>query len=439
MSWPAGVARFQGSSTTAPAPYRRDFGDLNGDWGWAPFSSHSATGIDVNPATALKATTVLAAAFMLCEDFAKCEPRLLRIGDDKSRVEASDHELYDLFVEPNDWQTWFEFAEMVQFWLVMRGNGYAAKIRDRRGRVIRLIPVAADWMALWESPDGQLFYRVTPSGLHMRAELAGEPFLIPAEDVLHVKGLSMNGLTGVSRITAANDAIGLAIAYERQAAQWMSNGASPSGVLSTDQKLQEGAARRMRDDWRDTKAGLQNAGNVMILEQGLKWQQLAMTAQAAEFVASRNFQITEIARLFRIPAHMLGDLQRGNSAGIEQLSQEYINLTITGYTSRWGARLSRDWRLKRAGLVLEFDVGVLSRANITARYNNYARGVSGGFLTPNECRIDDKRDPLPNGDKLLQPSNLAAAGSHATGGGADGGGRPETDSADASVNAPTTA
>ena len=436
MSWPAGVARFQGSSAPAPAPFRRDV-DATSDWGWQTFSAHSASGIEVNPGTALKATTVLAAAFMLCEDFAKCEPRLLRIGDDKKRLEASDHELYDLFLEPNDWQTWFEFAEMVQFWLVMRGNGHAVKIRDRRGRVIRLIPVAADWMALWESADGQLFYRVTPSGLHLRAELMGEPFLIPADDVLHVKGLSMNGLSGVSRISVANDAIGLALAYERQAAQWFANGATPSGVLTTDQRLQDGAAKRMAEDWRDMKSGLQNAGKVLILEQGLKYQQMAMTAQAAEFVASRNFQITEIARLFRIPAHMLGDLQKGNSSGIEQLSQEYINLTISGYTARWGTRISRDWRLRRAGLTLEFDLGVLSRANVTARYNNYARGIAGGFLTPNEARLDDHRDPLSGGDKLLTPSGMSAP-SHVSGAGAEGGGRPPTDSADASVTAPTT-
>ena len=436
MSWPAGVARFQGSPVAAPASFRRDFGD-DSEFGWAPWSAHSNTGVDVNQGTALKATTVMACVTMLAEDFAKCDPFLYRLDTDKKRVEAEDHELYALFISPNEWQTWFEFAEMMQFSLAMRGNAYAVKVRDRRGRVVKLVPVNADWCALWESPDGDLFYRITPNGLHLRAELIGQPFLIPREDVLHVKGFSMNGLVGASRIALANDAIGLAIAYERQATQWFANGALPSGVLTTDQRLQDGAAKRMADDWRDLKTGLQNAGKILILEQGLKYQQTAMTAQAAEFIASRNFQIIDIARIWRIPAHMIGDLQRATMSNIEQLSQGYINLTLTGYTKRWAGVIARDWGLKRQKIVVDFDLSPLTRADTTARFNNYARAVAGGFWTQNEARIDDGKDPLPDGDKLLTPSGMAAP-SHVSGAGAEGGGRPPTDSPDADVHAPTT-
>jgi HK97 family phage portal protein len=409
----------------------RDYGDPWGDAGWAPFGTASSAGVEITQATALKATTVMAAVTMLCEDFAKCEPVLYRLDSEQRRVEAQDHELFDLFVEPNDWQTWFEFSEMMQFSLILRGNAYAVKIRDRRGRVTRLVPVNADWVSLRESPDGGIFYRVTPNGLHMMAELRGQPFDIPAEDVLHIRGFSMNGLTGASRIALAHDAIGLALAYERQATQWMSNSAAPSGVLTTDHRLTDDAAERMAADWRDRKSGLVNTGKILVLEQGLKYQQIAMTAQAAEFVASRNFQIQEITRIFRIPAHMLGDLQRATMNNIEQLSQEYINLTITGYTGRWGARITRDWGLKRAGLTLDFKLDTLTRANITARYNYYARGVAGGFLTQNEARVDDRRDPLPGGDRLLTPSGMGAP-SHVSGAGAEGGGRPPDGSADAS-------
>ena len=412
-------------------PQKRDFGD-----GWSnfsPFSAHSNTGVDVNQYTSLKATTVMACVTMLCEDFAKCEPSIFYVDDKGRRIKAKNHELFDLLETPNDWQTGFEFREMMQFSLVLRGNAYAAKIRNKRGEVIKLVPINADWVALWEAPTGELYWRVTPNGLHMMHELVGQPFLIPDEDILHIKGLSMNGLTGISRISVANDAIGLALAYERQAAQWMSNSASLSGVLSTDQKLTEATAERLRKDWKEKKAGLSNAGNIAVLEQGLKFLPTSMSAQAAEFVNSRNFQIQEITRIFRIPPHMIGDLQRATNNNIEQLSQEYINLTITGYTQRWAARFSRDWGLKKQDLRVDFDLSILTRANITARYNNYARGITGGFLTQNECRIDDGRDPLENGDVLLQPLNMIEAGSHSTGAKADGGGRPENNSADASV------
>ena len=401
-------------------------------WG-SPWSAQSVTGIDVNQLTALNATTVMAASTMLCEDFAKLTPTIWRRNADGSRTEANDHELYPLLYAPNDYQDYFQWAEMMQFSLVMRGNGYSVKIRDRRGNVVRLIPVNADWVALWESPDGGLFYRVTPNGLHLRAELAGQPFLIPAEDMLHIRGFSMNGLLGASRIVLAKEAIALSLGYERQAAGYLQNGASQSGILTTEQQLDPIAAKRMADDWKERKGGLQNAGKIVVLEQGLKYQPTMLSAVDAQFIAARNLQIQEVTRIFRIPAHMLGDLARSTNNNIEQLAQEYINLTMSGYTARWKWVWDRSFGLRAQNLFVDYDLTQLARGNQTARYNNYARGISGGFLTPNEARIDDGRAPKPGGDDLLQPSNLAAGGSHASGSGADGGGRPDADSADASV------
>lgn len=401
-------------------------------WG-SPFSAHSVTGIDVNQLTALNATTVMAAVTMLCEDFAKLTPTIYRKNPDGSRAEANDHELYPLLYTPNTYQDYFQWAEMMQFSLVMRGNGYAVKIRNGRGVVIKLIPVNADWVALWEAPDGGLFYRVTPNGLHLRAELAGQPFLIPAEDMLHIRGFSMNGLLGASRIVLAKEAIALSLGYERQAAQYMSNGANQSGILTTDSKLEPAAAVRMANDWKEKKGGLQNAGKIVVLEQGLKYQATTLSAVDAEFIQARNLQIQEITRIFRIPAHMLGDLARSTNNNITQMAQEYINLTMSSYTQRWKWVFDVAFGLRKQGLFMDYDLTQLARADQTARYNNYARGIAGGFLKPNEARIDDGRDPDPDGNKLLQPSNLANAGSQSTGGGADGGGRPEKDSSDASV------
>ncbi len=410
----------------AGALFGRSWDDDGGGWSKAaPWAAHSATGVDVNQATALAATTVMACVTMLCEDFAKLTPTVFRRDADGVRRPAADHELDALLYQPNDWQNWFEFAEMMMLSLTMRGNAYAVKIRDRRARVIKLVPVNADWVALWEAPTGEIFYRVTPNGLHMMAELAGQPFLIPAEDVFHVRGFSQNGLVGASRIALAKEAIGLSLAYERQASQWMGQGASLSGILTTDSKLTADAAKRMAQDWKDKKTGLQNAGSIVVLEQGLKYQPVSMTAADAEFINSRNFQIQEITRIFRIPAHMIGDLQRIASNNLEQLSQEYLNLTLSSYTQRWAWKLDTDFDLRASGVQIEFDVSILTRANITARYNNYARGISGGFITPNEARADDGRDPRPNGDKLLSPSNMSPAGSQASGMKAEGAGRPE--------------
>lgn len=414
---------------------KRDFGDGDGSGGWGPgfFSAHSVSGVDVNQATALTATTVLAAVLMLCEDFAKLTPTIYRRLPDGSRKVANDHELYPLLYEPNDWQNWFEFAETMQASLVMRGNAYAVKIRDGRGAVFKLIPVNADWVALWENPDGQLYYRVTPNGLHMMAELRGQPFLIPAEDILHVKGFSLNGLVGASRISLGKEAIGLSLGYERQAAAYMGNGATQSGILTTDAILKPEAAKRMAADWKEKKGGLQNAGKIVVLEQGLKYQPTTLDAVTAQFIQARNLQIQEVTRIFRIPAHMLGDLARSTNNNITQLAQEYINYTMSGYTSRWSWKLDTAFGLRKQNLFIEFDLSELSRGDITTRYNNYARGIMGGFLKPNEARLDDGRDPDPAGDKLLEPANMSAMGSQSSGTGADGGGAPEKGSADESV------
>ena len=411
---------------------KREF-DGEGGWGHGFFSAHAVSGVEVNQATALTATTVLAAVSMLAEDFAKLTPTIYRRGPNGERTVADDHELYPLLYEPNDWQNYFEWAEMMQLSLVLRGNAYSVRIRNGRGVTVKLIPVNADWVALWENPDGALYYRVTPNGLHMMHELAGQPFLIPAEDMLHVRGFSLNGLMGASRITLAKEAIGLTLGYERQAAGYMSQGANASGILTTDQKLTPDAAARMSQDWKEKKTGLQNAGKIVVLEQGLKYQPTVLSATDAQFIAARNLQIQEVTRIFRIPAHMIGDLARSTNNNIAQLAQEYINLTMSSYTQRWAWKLDTAFGLRKQGLFVDYDLTQLSRADQTTRYNNYARGIMGGFLKPNEARIDDGRDPDPAGDKLLEPTNMSAMGSQASGTGADGGGRPPENDAGGNV------
>jgi HK97 family phage portal protein len=403
-------------------------------WNTMLFNSESNAGVNVNQQTALNATAVMACVTMLAEDFAKLTPRIYRIDPDTGvRSDADDHPLYDLLYEPSDWQNWFEFAEMLQCSLLLRGNGYAVVVRDGRGRPIKLIPVNADWVALWEAPTGELFYRVTANGLHMMAEMRGEPFLVPAEDMFHIRGFSANGLLGASRIMLAKEAIGLALAQEQQSSRWMANRASLSGVLTTDAKLTSDAAKRMAQDWKDMKGGLQNAGKIAVLEQGLKYQPIAMTANDLQIIAQRTFQLQEVARIWRVPLHMLGDLTRSSNNNIGQQSQEYINLTLSSYTSRWRWKLHTKFGLRPGGLFIDFDLSELTRADITSRFNNYARAISGGFMTQNEARKDNGMDPKPGADVLLSPSNLSAAGSQSTGAGADGGGRPADGSADAKL------
>ena len=393
-------------------------------WQDALWSAPSATGIAINQQTALSSSAVMACVTMLSEDVAKLPWTVKQKLDDGSKREAKNHYLYSLLQEPNDWQNGFELREMSQISLIMRGNGYMVIVRNGRGMPVKFIPINADWVSLWEAPTGELFYRVTPQGLHLRAELADQPFLIPLADMFHVRGFSLNGLMGVSRIALGKDTIGLAIAQEQQAARWMGNGARPSGILTTDQKLTEAAAKRVSEDWQKLHGGLINSGKTAVLEQGLQFQRLDMTSSDMEFIASRKFQLEDIIRIFRVPAHMVGILDRSTNNNISQQAQEYVNYTLTGYTNRYSRKFETHFGLWQQGLSVDFDYSELTVADLTARINNWRTAIMSMIAKPDEARIDLGWQPEGGeASRLHYPQNMASEGSQSTGTNDDDGGR----------------
>jgi HK97 family phage portal protein len=404
-------------------------------WGDQLWSVASSAGVEINQQTSLGAASIMACVQMLTEDVAKLPVSLIRMRADGGTEPVTNLPLAELLEQPNEWQDWLEFAEMVQVGLVLRGNGYAVIIRDGHGRPTKLVPINPDRVALWEAPTGELFYRITPFGLHEMAELRDMPYLIPFSEVFHLRGLSVNGLMGMSRIAVARDAIGLALGQERIAAQWIGLGSKPSGTLSTEQKLDKVTFERLKGNWKELNAGLANSGRTAILEAGLKWTPLQLSSQEMEFIAGRAFQLQEIARMFRIPPHMIGDLSRSTNNNIVQQSQEYVNYTISGYTRRWRSKMRMAFGLRTASddVQVHFDLSELTRADATARYNNYRINIMSGWMTRNEARIDDGRNPIKGLDAPWQPVNVAAAGSDSSGTQPDGGGRPEDDTVKASL------
>lgn len=402
-------------------------------WSGSNFSVPSVTGIQINQWSALNASAVIAAVTMLAEDVAKLPWTIKRNADGEEQKEEKNHYLYDLLQEPNGWQNGLEFREQLQVGLILRGNAFAPIIRNMRGIPIRLVAVNSDWCALWEAPNGELFYRVTPQGLHMNAVLRGSEFfrqtgMFPAADMLHIRGFSVNGLLGASRITLARETIGLLLAQEQQAARWMGNAAKPSGMLTTDQKLGTEAAERLKKDFQQRATGLQNSGKIIVGEQGLKFQSFGMTAGDLDFIASRKFQLEEIARIFRIPMHMIGELGRSTNNNIAQQAQEYINYTLTGYTNRWQAKMSQTFGLRKDNLSIEFDYRALTTADLTSRINNWRTMIMSMMGKPDEARIDLGLTPQGGeADKLHFPQNMASGGSQSTGTTGDGGGRPPND------------
>ena len=404
-------------------------GDTESFWNGYFWSSPSATGIQISPQTALQATTVMACVRILSEDVSKMTPRLYRRYDKgihksgaRELLGANDHPVARLLVRPNDWMTWPEFCRMMVTGFALRGNAYAVILRNRRNDPVSLVPINPDRVSLWQAPDGGLFWWVTRSGLHELAVLKDQPLLIPYEDVFHLKDLSADGLVGTSPIALAREAIALSLGQEQQYARLMGSGARPSGVLTTDQRLTDTAASRIRTDWEAMNAGLANAGRTAILEQGLKWQPLTITSVDLQFLQMRQFQVTEICRIFRVPPHMVGDLSKGTFNNIVQQAQEYRNNTLTSHTDIWEKRFAFTFDLDSESYEVDFDEAALVKADLTARYNAYRVSVLTGWETRNEVRVKEGMNPIEGLDEPLAPANEIAGSSLASGTGSDMGG-----------------
>lgn len=383
-------------------------GDEDAVWGLG-HGVQSATGVRITQETAMACDAVMACVSLLAEDVAKLPPRLMRRLADRSRQIAADHPLFPLLATPNAWQTWQEFVIQMMAGLLLRGNGYAVIVRDGRGDPRLLVPVNPDQVAIWLGDDGAVFYRVNRGNAHERAVLRHEPLLIPARDVFHLKGLSSGGLLGLSKIALNREAIGLAIAQEQQAARWMGQAARPSGVLQTDKKMSPETIAKLRGQWEEMQGGIIRTGRPAILEEGLKWQPMGLTGQDLEFIASRTFQLNSVARLWRVPPHMIGELTKATNNSLTQLSQEYVNFTLSTYTTIWSQRAAKTFDLPD-DVSLSFDLSVLLRGDITARYANYRVGAQ-GWLTVNEIRDAEGLDPVEDGDVIFRPVNMAPLGS----------------------------
>ena len=379
--------------------------DAWGEWGVTD------AGVTVNSWTAMHHGPVMAAVSILSEEVAKIPWGVYRRTADGGKVPATDHFLYRLLRHPNDWQTALEFKEMMQAALVLCGNAYAVAVRDWRGVPQYLVPVHPDRVTLYEAPDGQWFYLVTRNGLHEMAMLREVPIMVPSEDVFHLRWLSQwNSLLGSRRVTLARQPIGLSISLEEHHARFAGHGARPSGVLTTEQKLAKETRDMLASEWQKTKGGPRNAGATAVLEQGLKWESLSMTMVDAEFMEARKFQLREVARAFQIPPYKLGVEDSGSGPSMVQQAQEYLNGPISGYCERWKAKLEKFFDLDGIDLFVDWSYEAFYKADIGTRYAAYRQAVGAPWMAVNEARRGEGLPTVPDGNDVLQPTNMAPLG-----------------------------
>ena len=382
---------------------------LWGDWAGGGVS---AAGVPVTSATAMRHVAVMACVSILAGDVAKIPLGVYRRLPNGSKEIAKGHYLNRLLRDPNDWQTGFEFKEMLQASLVLRGNGYAAVVRNGRGDPLYMVPIHPDRVGLFEAPSGEYFYAVTRNGLHEMAMLRDQPLLIPSRDMFHLRWLPQwNSLLGSSRLSMVRQSIGLSLGLEEHQARFVAQGARTGGVLSTEQKFASKEVReQLRDEWERLQAGSRNSGATAILEQGLKWEPLGLTMVDSQFIESRNFQLRDIARAFDVPPYKLAIEGENEGPAMVQMGQQYLNGPISGYCERWKAKGEKFFGLDGVETFLDWDYAHFLKADLLSRFTAYRQAVGGPWMAVNEARRGEGMPNVDGGETVQQAVNMAPLG-----------------------------
>jgi HK97 family phage portal protein len=374
------------------------------DFWYQPITGLTLSGQRVTPDSSLRTAAVYACVRVLTETIASLPLIVYRREDNGGKTRARNHPLFTLLHDqPNSWQTAYEFIEMMQGHLEMRGNAYAEIIPGRRGFVDQLIPLHPDKVEVEVLKNGQLDY--------LYRERPGNIRRIEQDMMFHVRGWGSNGYVGSSPIALAAEAVGMSLAAQEYGARFFENDASPGGVLEHPGSLKnDAAAKRMRDSWQEAHTG-KNRSKIAILEQGLKYTQIGLTNKDAQFLESRKFQAEEIARIFRVQPHKIGLLDKATFSNIEHQAIEFVVDTIRPRVRRWEQAIQRDLILQKGTFFAEFLIDGLLRGDIKSRYEAYKIALGGAgspaFMRVNEVRVTENMNPIgPEGDQLVTPMNV---------------------------------
>lgn len=369
----------------------------------------SSAGKNVNERSAMQMTAVYSCVRILAEAVAGLPLHLYRYKEDGGKERAIDNNLYHLLHdEPNKEMSSFIFRETLMTHLLLWGNAYAQIIRNGKGEVVALYPLMPNKMQVDRDENGELYYIYTRSYDEAKTMEGVTVYLTP-RDVLHIPGLGFDGLVGYSPIAMAKNAIGLAIATEEYGAKFFANGAAPSGVLEHPGTIKDPS--RLRENWNSTFGGSANSGKVAVLEEGMKYTPISISPEQAQFLETRKFQIDEIARIFRVPPHMVGDLEKSSFSNIEQQSLEFVKYTLDPWVIRWEQSLSRSLlnEDEKRKYFFKFNLEGLLRGDYESRMSGYAVARQNGWMSANDIRELENMDKISaedGGDLYLINGNM---------------------------------
>ena len=371
--------------------------DKAADAGYSFLFGRTTSGKPVNERTAMQTTAVYACVRILAEAVASLPLHVYEYQDDGGKKLVHDHPLYYLLHdEPNPEMTSFVFRETLMSHLLIWGNAYAQIIRDGAGRVLGLYPLLPDKMDVQRDDRGNIYYVYSRNSDENPMFKEYGDIRLKAEDVFHIPGLGFDGLIGYSPIAMAKNAVGMTLACEEYGASFFANGANPGGVLEHPGVLKDPS--KVRESWNSVYRGVNNAHKIAVLEEGMKYQQIGIPPEEAQFLETRKFQINEIARLYRIPPHMVGDLDKSSFSNIEQQSLEFVKYTLDPWVIRWEQSLQISLLLpgEKGKYFIKLNVDGLLRGDYQSRMNGYAVGRQNGWFSANDIREMENMNPIPD-------------------------------------------
>ena len=380
--------------------------------GYSFYMGNSTAGKTVTERSAMQMTAVYSCVRILAEAIAGLPLHVYQYNNDGGKDKALKHPLYHiLHDEPNPEMSSFVFRETLMTHLLLWGNAYAQILRNGKGEVIGLYPLMPNKMTVDRDDKGHLFYQYQRS--NDEAIKSDSMVILSPQDVLHIPGLGFDGLVGYSPIAMAKNAIGLAIATEEYGAKFFANGAAPSGVLEHPGTIKDPA--KVRESWNTTFGGSGNAGKVAVLEEGMKYTPISISPEQAQFLETRKFQINEIARIFRVPPHMVGDLEKSSFSNIEQQSLEFVKYTLDPWVIRWEQSIMHTLFTpeEKKKYYVKFNVEGLLRGDYQSRMTGYATARQNGWMSANDIRELENLDRIPaeeGGDLYLINGNMLPLG-----------------------------
>lgn len=349
----------------------------------------------VNEHTALNLSAFWAGVRIISESIASLPLHAYRRSEDDRISSERDTFVESVLRKPNQNTGSMLFRETLQSHALTWGNGYAEIVRDFAGNPLRLIQITPDRVKPYFTDGGQVAYEIYVDGAENR--------YLSQDRMLHIRGLGFDGLVGYSVVTMARRSLGISISAEEYGNRFFGNDSTPGGVLVHPGQLSENAAKLLKSSWEDKQRG-KNRGRVAVLEEGMKFEPMSIPNADAQFLETRQFQISEIARWLNMPPHLLRDLSHATFSNIEEQSLEWVVYTLRPWLVRWEQELTdKLFRPKelRQGYFVEHSIDGLLRGNMESRYRAYTSAINTGWKTINEVRRLENLNPVEDGDELM--------------------------------------